>query len=805
MPEKILNRAELAEKYADQQWRDKLLDLLSLVSILRECIIERSYKPSEELNSSIVLTEAGKRVRLQLAGKEDVNAKDAHVLTLLALVHIEPLIDVENIDLERLTRAISAEVKAGKLRHPLIFGRELYDRAAVLFKEERDYLSHDDTLKLLDGVPEGVFHTGNFLVGPYGVFRTSHTRGVVPTTAVPLQHCADVGCNIVHRVQLTTSWEAGVNSSRPALNKVLEQISDEPSEWNGFVSDITEAEADPYGIREGATLPSLLGDAFSDEELRVLVVHAEGNSGGLLTENARVLGLRADSRKFTPEMNRAQLLQLLLLFDDSLLVSFVDECVRSKLIVIPDGETRRPKVTGALRSGAWRLRSEVSRLGVRALGVDAALPLMRLAGLARSMFDTQSNDDMNDLAWILRGTAGRTPNDQLEEFLRKADPGEVVEKLVLHRRVSAERAAQELGVPLGQTPSELRDSMLWKLGFSIKPSQDVRNDYWALHGGLEGLAKTANVDISATAEGLRATSSDYFVALERFLFDSLIFATWAMLHDHYGSNHPFVFVASEARAFAIDTLNASAGQEENDRDKLSDKPQLAQLVTNFNRLSKLLAALRTRDAENRRPRTQWPQFEPQTDLQKFPFEHTHPFLDLLPDSQVAIVKALAEVANGLGNSGIMKARNGLLHASQDVPTVGELTESLGRARTALDQLEAIGCVRSTFEKVSSQTNAWGRSTATMKSDGRTITFSSPSPYEWVKLPGFGKPHYLVQGAVFASPNEMLRFAEGFSSSYSSYWSNFPVRPEKGNRVSADQSESLASAVETGSYAASRAG
>ncbi|WP_146086888.1 MULTISPECIES: hypothetical protein [unclassified Rathayibacter] len=803
MASKPLNRAQLAAKYSDKGWQAKLLDLLSIVSILRDCIIERNYKPSEELNAAILLTEAGKRLRLQLI-KEEVNAKDANVLVFLALVHTEPLVDVSAIDLERLVAAISDEIKAGKLRHPLIFGRTLYDRASDLFKEEREYLSHEDTLRLLDGIPEGVFHAANFLIGPYGMFRTPHERGLTPTTAVPIQHCADIGCGAVHRVQLTTSWEAGVNSSRPLLNKALEQISNEPSEWNGFVSDITEDESDPYKVKDGATLPSLLGDAFTDDELRVLIRLAEKICGTQLNSYVRTLGLQGNALKYTSRMNRSELLQLILLFEDEALVSLLDQCVRSQQIRIAPGEIRAPKVNAALRSGAWRLRSEISHLGVRAVGTDLALPLMRLSALARLMFDTDSNDEMNDLAWALKGVPGVTPNDQLEEFLRTSEPGLVIEKLFLQRRKSAERACAALAVPIDETQDHLRDAILWKLGFRVKPTQDIRDEYWSLHSGLEGLAKTAHVDLSTTAEGLRATSSDYFVALERFLFDSLIFATWVLLHDHYGSEQPFVFVAENARTFTIEKLNSSR-EPGDERNNLSEKPQLAQLVANFARLASLLVELRESGDTFLRPTNQWPSFEPITDLQKFPFQHIRPFLDLMPHAQLQMIETLQAVAKGLGNSGIMKARNGLLHASQDVPTVGELTESLTGARIALDQLEAIGCVRSTFETVSSHTNAWGRSTATMKANGRTITFSSPSPYEWVKLPGFRKPHYLVQGAVFAAPNEMLRFSEGFSSPYSDYWLRFPVRPEKGNRISANQSENLSSAVETGTFAASRAG
>lgn len=406
------------------------------------------------------------------------------------------------------------------------------------------------------------------------------------------------------------------------------------------------------------------------------MIHAEASSKGELTKNAKRLGLAGDARKFSRDLDRAQLMQLLFLFDDDTLVGFLDECVRSRSIEIPEGEVRVPKVNAAVRTGAWRLRSEVNHLGVRAVGLDGALPLMRLSALARSMFSVDSNDDMDDLAWVLRGTPGLTPKDQLEEFLRVTDPVIVVEKLILYRRISAERACAALGVPLDQPQNELRNALLWKLGLRVKPSQDIRDDYWALHSGLEALAKSAQVDISTTAEGLRATSSDYFVALEKFLFDSLVFATWALLHDHYGSQLPFVFIAEDARSFAIETLNSSSEMPENDRDALSDKPQLAQLVANFTRLSKALAELRADGGSNLRPKTQWPQFQPKTDLQKFPFEHTRPFLDLMPDAQVRIIDTLSAVASGLGDSGIMKARNGLLHASQDVPTVAELTESL---------------------------------------------------------------------------------------------------------------------------------
>lgn len=799
-----LSRSELAKKYPDEQWRQKLLDLLSLVAILRGCVIDNSYRPSEDLNAAIVLSEVGIRVRTQLTTKEKVNAKDANVLALLGLVHTEPLVDIVRINLEQLCRAISAEIASGALRFPFVFGRSLYDRAADLFHEERDYLSHEDTLRLLDGMPQGVFQAGRYLLGPYGIRERTFERRMVPTTSVPLQHCADTACGLVHRVQLTTSIEAGVNKDRPALNKILDQISDEPSEWNGFVADFTEDKINGYSVDDSTTLAYLVGDAFSEPELRSLLVHSASLFSGKLHEAATDLGLSGHIKDYVESMNRAQLLQLLFMLEDSLLTEILDSAVRESIIKIPADEIRRPRVNARVRSGAWALRPQISRLGTRAVSAQTSLPLLRLSALARSLFDVESPDEIEELAWILRGTRGNTARERLEEFLRTSEPLQVIETLVLARRANATKVCSDLGIPLIQDNDALRDAILWKLGFPLPRSSDLRDEYWRLHHSLESLAKTASVDLTSTAEGLRSASSDYFVCLERFLFDSLTFATWALLCDHYSNDDPFVFFESEARDFTVATLNATADGKE-DRYRLSGEPVLSAIVEGYIRLSKLLETLRANSESHVRDSKKYPKFALKTPLQQFPFKHIHPFLDLLPDSQVRLIDALASIGSELNDSGIMTARNGLQHAKLRIPTVAEVEEALRKARAALDRLESIGCVRGTFSITSAQVNAWGGATTTLVSNGRSISFSTPSAYEWAKLPSLSKPIYLMQGAVFAPPNEMLRFLEGFDSDYRDYWSGYPRLPEPGNREVSNQSQNVTVPVETGSYAASRVG
>ena len=805
MLEKPLSRAQLADAYPDRNWRLKLVDLLDLVSLLRNCIIERNYHPSEGLISAIRLTAVGSKVRLQLAGKgankEAIDARDAAVLVLLKLVHIQPLVDINEIDIDKVVAAISEEMRRGSLKYPMRFGRDLYDRATELFREERDYLNHEDTLRLLTGQPQGTFQAGHFLSGPFGVFRVEHVRRLGPTTSVPLQHCSDSGCDLVHRIQLTTSPEAGVNSSRPSLTRVLDQISPEPSEWNGFIADFMEDEQNVYEVNRGATIPVLLGDGLTNDELRRFCVFVERESGGRLKASMRRLGIASPLDQAVATFDRAEILQLLMMHSDRDLAVWLDLAVDRRVIVVPDGEVRTARVNHRTRRGAWGLRSDLSRLGVCDRGADSALPLMRLSSLARSVFDSGSSDEMDELAWALRQSGGNTPAELLEEYLRTASPEQVLDTLIMTSRARASRVCDELGIDVNRAPSDLRDRVLWKLGFPAPRAQDLRDRYWGRHSDLEAVVETALVDLAASKEELGNKAYHYFVTLEEFLFDSLSFATWGLLNDHFVDSRPFVFHPARARAFTISTLNEHLKPDDSNR--LVDRATLSQLVQGFLRLSSILDKIRTNGQLLRRSADANPRFSARTSLQTFPFAHSRPFLDLLPSAQTRLVASLKAVGTGLGDSGIMAARNGLMHANRKVPSVEHLSDAMHRSRDALEHLEGIGCVRSTYRLTTSASNAWGRGALTLEANGRTITFSVPSSYSWIKLPDLDEAQYLMHGAVFAAPNEMLRFHEGFDSEYFEYWNEFPHRPERGSRTAADQT-APPSSVETGTYAATRA-
>lgn len=806
MPEP-LTRTELREKYSDENWQRRLIDLISLVGVLRECIIDPTYRPTKALVDAIKLTREGNKLKQQLITQEGVHALDAPVLVFLSLVHVTPLIDVESIDMVAVETALSAEIKDQSLRFPLIFGRDLYDRAADLFKEERDYLKTKDTNLLLEDSEPGVFQAGHYLVGPFGLIRRSYRRGLSPTTAIPLQHCADPGCNVVHRVQLSTSQEAGVNKGRPAVSKLLDQISEEPSEWNEFIGDITEGDRNRYQIDSHIGVSWLVGDCFDLEELMILADRARGATGGRFVQSLQDLGLNP-SRETIWGLTRAQLLQALLMLDDADITRSIEAALQvgdsnadgQDRISIPAGEVRKPMVNRHARVGAWRLRTELSRFGVRVAGGHPNLPLLRLEELVRQVHDLDDEVVRSDLLWVIGAGKDDDVEVSINGFLKNTAPAQIIETILLSRRRAMETACARLGVQPSNDRPYLRDVILWKLGFPMPVSNDLRDEYWRHHHQLESAIRTAAVNPGQSAGGLRSDASDYFVSLERYLNDALIYSAWALLEDHYASDVSFGFVSSRAQEFALKALNES---ELNGEPEVPADPVLSQIVLGFSRLSSKLKNIRLNAHKFKRPEVQYPKYAKRTQLQKFPFEHTHVFLDLTESSQELLIDVLAKVSSELNQSGIMTARNGLLHARKRVPTVGEVQQSLLNARLAIERLESAGLVRATYSLGGIQADAWGRSQTTLVSGDMQMTFESPSAYDWVNLPSVTKPIYLMQGAVFSAPGEMLRFSYRPESRYADLWRDFPRRPVPGNRAVAGENAPAGAAIDAGSFVSAR--
>lgn len=231
--------------------------LILLSDLLINSIISDDYTPSEELAAAIQLTDLGNRATRkvyidsqshssksksrasQTARSTNPHTREARLMCLLELGNGEPLVDLEAIDVDAVADAISEEVKERKIMHPHVYGGGLYSRASELFEDLLGELDYKQTMRLLEGQPQGVFQVGEWLSGPLGISRAGSNRWVPPITKIPLQHCHDVTCQEVHSTRLRTSRSATINAKRELMYSFLNsEASGERWDWPGAFVEV---------------------------------------------------------------------------------------------------------------------------------------------------------------------------------------------------------------------------------------------------------------------------------------------------------------------------------------------------------------------------------------------------------------------------------------------------------------------------------------------------------------------------------------------------------------------------------------
>ncbi|UTT61261.1 hypothetical protein [Cellulosimicrobium cellulans] len=797
-----LSREELSSRFPDPDWHVRLLEILALVDILRDSIIRKDYRVSDELNDAIRLSPEGKQVRDRMATNRDykVNPKIANLLTLITTLHVDPLVDVDRLDIDALASVIGGEIRDRKILLAHRMGRTLYDRAADLFPEERTFLRHEETLRLLNSSPQGIYHTERFLTGPLGLIITDHRRRIPPATRIPLQHCPDRSCVSVHRVQLSTSVEAEVNRDRPHLNRVLDEISLEPSDWSGFLSDSLENRRNIFDDSSPDTLPFLLAEALSERELRTLFAVAL-DSGSTLRELCSTFGRDGKADQITAAFGSAEILQLLLTITDSQLLELLNAAVRDGSILVPEGETRRLRVNTNSSTGAWHLRPQLGNRGFRLVNRSVELPLLRLSALCREAFiESGSIGAAEDLEWLLRNTPGENVLERLEKFVRTASPREVVEHLFLSHRNLADLLRTKIGASLEESDEVIIETTLWRLGFSLDARPDQRDTFWRLHQAVERSARSASVSSVVDEEAIRSVASNYFVSLERFLADTLHFATWALLYDHFSSDEPFTYYEIDGHQFAMETLTAASKILDSEPFSLGKDPDLFTLVRSISLLGRHLDSINKSRDEHLRASEAFPKYATRTNLQRFPFTHAYPYLDLTEQSRNALPKVLKDASRIVNDSGILPMRNSLLHARRSSIQMTQLVEALASAQTGLLLLENAGLTLSTFSLDVRSSDRWGRSTIKQRNrDGEEVSYAEPNAFGWAGMPGMNGAQLVVRSALIAPPSVVLRFRLGRDSEYRRMWADFPKRRKRGSRVGSLGTDAGALSQSTGSF------
>jgi len=793
MPRKSL--LDLRRQYADQQWRDTFVELFSLRILLSQSITTSGYRPAHDFGEAIPLTSEGEawvpRIQSSVAG---ISVDEAKVALFSRFFHHELLIDVGGGDARGIRRALEAEMLGGKVRLPWVYGRVLYDRFYDLFPERTPQLSAAQTSRLLEGSPQGVFQLGSIVAGPFGLLNSSCRRLLPPTLSVPLWHCSDSSCSALHVVRLSTG-ASKVSQAAELIGEECYRAEGPASEWDLFFDHIALPDY-WYDDAHLQHLPWLLANGLSTPELRVLlerlVERHPAESRERFPETKRFAGLLSGSPHDIPNrLAQDQCFQLVLLASNESIVEELERLIAEELIHVPPTEMRTARVTYG--TADWlSTRVQCSRFGVRTVSANTNVSVARLKRLIGRLW--QESEALAQLEWKLRHVDGDSLPRKLDAHLHNGDPRHIVSELILTSPHHLRQAFEAMRFGWFEVPSSsededyLVDKILWKLGFDIGLYPGTQRRFWRR---LENLLNAAESCISyneADTELIRSAGVNFFVSLEEVLDNSLSFATWALLSDHYGVTG-FNCDLHKARHFMASRLSGRRyGSNEPLQFDPGGKNTLYPLIQGFAVLAELCRSVADGDRnEMRRPDSQLPGYHGETDVQLFPFLHTSLILDLAEEDCERVMVLLANVTTTLEAAQVHGIRNRLEHKRPGFPSREEIVEACNAAADTVKEMETSGLSPLVFLYSGAASDRYGRATVTLEDyRGRKIEVRRPSQHTLCGLPHLEIPQIVVPSMHVGDSSEPMRFAYMESSEYADLWrgypkrrSHLPARPEPG--------------------------
>lgn len=697
---------------ADPEKRVVLLEVLSIGSLLGNCLISNAYRVTEALVEPFRFTELGERaIREISSAKRRIKPNELKLAVALQFGCADGFFVDPRTDVEALRSVLTTEIREGKILYPDNLGRELHDFIASEYPEQ-PRLSHADSLRALKGLGIGVFQDGSTCVGPFGAIEAGEPRDLGASPQALGYKCSDETCLRVHWIQLTTGPNAKIHKARTAVHEYIER--NHSATADPHIALLSKAYAETLAtyrdharraFTSTAPLIDTLIGGVSLDELRTicdLLLRTQLKEPGTRADLSRKLGVMiANPSDFVSSLTRAEIVQIMLVYSDDSIIGAIDEAVYSREILIAEHEVRSRRTEHWPSSSG--LRAEIGSQGLRMTApVASGFVAMRLFHLLHYLYVECGVAAHEDLAWTLGLNQELSVDELLDHSIRQLPPGDVLEKLILQNRNVTNAAAEYLGVTRYENLSrvELLPRFLWKLG--VPPSL-LFDDLHRVEQFQKELGRAAE-DEDLNYEQMRGHISNLFTAIEDALQRALVFSTWAFTVDHF----------MEARGFAYDPgLDASVMTFIEEHASTSDpqtalrldgKNTLTPLGAGFSRLSKALEQLDQSAYE--RPSSQLPRSVTYTTR---PFSHHSriPFLNLSEDSRETVLVALKKVAQIIQSETVTLVRNATLHGNNEFPTRDEIKTCIALISDWMLTVRSRGLYPCVFDLDSQSTNAFG--------------------------------------------------------------------------------------------------
>ncbi|MEU4367487.1 hypothetical protein [Micromonospora chersina] len=759
---------------------EAIADLLAARRFAQVCILPPDYHFPNELELGIGLTAAGERWQRELlAAYTNLTASDASAVLLAAhAADNEVLIDPSNSSTETIIRILGGEIRERRINYPFLFGRELDDKFVENFGSVPiRAMSPQQTQRLLQLTPQGVFQLHEWVTGPFGLIRSMGRRFLPPQTCGPTIRCTEIACGKLHHIDMRTSDTAAAD----AFTKISE-VAPIAVNLGRHLEDIEIPDSEFYRANHPGGLPWLLGNGFTHAELLKLTEQVLANNHGGLRERVNGLLGGSASKKSAGTLagllTFAQIMQVLLLLDDALLVEAIEGAINRGAILLAPTEVRRSFESRHLSGGHYRADAEASALGVRFVPTTREYAESRTLALIKSVFSGEHEKELN---WQLRNEVGSDSLEKLERSLFEADPQDLIRKLLFSSRESIERAFGVLQFGQFELPESeeaeiaLVEKILWKLGHPLpapKPMHNVVNQH------TTELVRAAQMDYAsdeARTVAIRSAGMNLFVELEEFLRACSEFACWSLLNDHYDL-HPlnrFRYSAKRATEFARKIYQDAADERGPAFPyDASGKNTLSVLIASFRVLAEICEFRIDHKDDFLRPAWQFPTYAKHSDLQDFPLLHTALILDLRPERTQRLIDTLKTVTLILTRTDICEARNSLGHSRERFPTAEKLVEAAEAIRSAIEALNLEGLLPTIRQFIGETEDRFSRRWIKMSDGaGDEVLVTAPNQVMSLGLPPYRVPQIVARGAVLSGTLQPARFGVMDDSEWAELWRN----------------------------------
>jgi hypothetical protein len=774
----------LETQYTDDAFKSAFTRLFALRELYLGGIRRPDFAVSEDVLAGINLTEDGARLLGDVVLKRtQLSEAEGRFLVFLLMFHEGLFVDVGGSDPCPLAAGLHACIKSGSIRYPWLFDHILYDAAFDLFRDRTPKLDVDQTMQLLNGKPPGVFQVSQLVVGPYGLMSSEEGRLLRPRRDLLLWHCADQTCNAAHvgsLAQPDTKYATAYRTVRDIL-----YAQSPKSQWEQFAEMVITHDS-WYDDLSLVTLPWFLGDAFSQSELRTLLRHLSDGVCRVLWKQDPPISELASTIKRTllteaSALTKAEVLQLLLLLTDREIVGGIDDLVERRTIEVPPLETRAALCYAPLRNWLGGAHCEASTEGVRV--VPHGWPRFGLARLKRLVLSVYEKENEKDvLSWHLRGCKGSTLEAQLEHYINKFDP-----EVVLHNHifVSPKKVrsslvhlrAEHLKIPesLGED-RRLVERMLWKLGF---PRVRIESPIQTFYGRLEDFRRIGKGECGEPEQwkaSVRSAGVNLFVSLEEILDLTLCFTTWLLIGDHFAARHEFS--VDSARALVANELSGLVTTTEGPVNfDPNGRNTLFPLINGFMALEMRLQNLVEHADQCARPRVLFPHFVGKTDLEAFPYRHTHFICDLPAPDRAHVAEVIGYTGRAFQQEQVLSVRNRIDHRSEAFPTRENVEMCCDALNKTISGLESVGFVPTVYLPKSIHRDMYDRIRVTsIDYAGRELVWTtSPRLEAILSLPDVENPQIIVKGICIPGADELVRFDLKQESDFTRLWSDYPKR------------------------------